>query len=66
MLDRQGLHVVCCVLSIFPEMRARNRDIFSSYFEVFLDAPLDVLQAHLRWQGLRRHRCRPLCQRLGP
>ena len=44
MLDRQGLHVVCCVLSIFPEMRARNRDIFSSYFEVFLDAPLDVLQ----------------------
>ena len=45
MLDRQGLHVVCCVLSIFPEMRAQNRDIFSSYFEVFLDAPLDVLQA---------------------
>lgn len=44
MLDQQGLHVVCCVLSIFPEMRARNRDIFSSYFEVFLDAPLDVLQ----------------------
>lgn len=45
MLDRQGLHVVCCVLSIFPEMRVRNRDVFSSYFEVFLDAPLDVLQA---------------------
>lgn len=44
MLDRQGLNVVCCVLSIFPEMRARNRDIFGSYFEVFLDAPLDILQ----------------------
>ena len=44
MLDRQGLHVVCCVLSIFPEMRASNREIFSSYFEVFLDVPLEILQ----------------------
>lgn len=45
MLDRQGLHVVCCVLSIFPDMRADNRRQFSGYFEVFLDAPLSVLQA---------------------
>lgn len=45
MLDRQGFHVVCCVLSVFPDMRSRNRSIFSSYFEVFLDAPLEVLQA---------------------
>lgn len=45
MLDRQGLHVVCCVLSVFPEMRAQNRERFGAYFEVFLDAPLDILQA---------------------
>ncbi|WP_300442314.1 adenylyl-sulfate kinase [Zoogloea sp.] len=45
MLDRQGVHVVCCVLSIFPDMREENRRRFSSYFEVFMDAPLAVLQA---------------------
>jgi adenylylsulfate kinase len=45
MLDRQGIHVVCCVLSIFPDMREENRRRFSAYFEVFMDAPLAVLQA---------------------
>lgn len=45
MLDRQGLHVVCCILSIFPEMRSDNRQRFSDYFEVFMDAPLPVLEA---------------------
>ncbi|WP_275099279.1 adenylyl-sulfate kinase [Sedimenticola hydrogenitrophicus] len=45
MLDRQGIHVVCCILSIFPEMRAGNRERFSDYFEVFMDAPLEVLEA---------------------
>ena len=44
-LDRQGLNVVCCILSLFPEMRAENRNRFSSYFEVFLDAPISVLEA---------------------
>lgn len=45
MLDKQGIHVVCCVLSIFPEMQAANRGLFSAYFEVFMDAPLSVLEA---------------------
>lgn len=44
MLDRQDLHVVCCILSIFPEMRAGNRQRFSNYFEVFMDAPMKVLE----------------------
>lgn len=44
MLDRQGINVVCCILSVFPEMRAQNRTRFSDYFEVFMDAPLEVLQ----------------------
>ncbi|WP_280463187.1 adenylyl-sulfate kinase [Nocardia carnea] len=45
MLDRQGFDVVAAVLSIFPEWQAWNRQMFSSYFEVFLDAPMDVLRA---------------------
>jgi cytidine diphosphoramidate kinase len=45
LLDRQGIHVVCCVLSIFPDMRAANRTRFSGYFEVFMDASLAALEA---------------------
>jgi cytidine diphosphoramidate kinase len=44
-LDRQGMNVVCCILSLFPDMRAENRLRFSAYFEVFLDAPMAVLEA---------------------
>lgn len=45
LLDRQGINVVCCVLSIFPEMQLDNRKRFTGYFEVFMDAPLSVLEA---------------------
>lgn len=45
LLDKQGIHVVCCILSLFPDMRAANKQRFSRYFEVFLDAPMHVLQA---------------------
>jgi cytidine diphosphoramidate kinase len=42
-LDRQDLNVVCCILSIFPDMQERNRREFSRYFEVFVHAPIDKL-----------------------
>lgn len=42
-LDQQNINVVCSILSIFPELRAENRTLFSNYFEVFIDAPLDAL-----------------------
>jgi cytidine diphosphoramidate kinase len=45
LLDRQGINVVCCLLSLFPEMRIANRQRFGRYFEVFLDAPLSALAA---------------------
>jgi len=45
MLDSQDIHVVCCILSIFPDMRLENRTRFSRYFEVFMDAPMEVLMA---------------------
>ena len=42
-LDSQGVDVVCAILSIFPESRAWCRDNLSTYYEVFIDAPLDQL-----------------------
>lgn len=45
LLDRQEIHVICCILSLFPEMRAGNTQRFSSYFEIFMDAPMEVLEA---------------------
>jgi cytidine diphosphoramidate kinase len=42
-LDRQDMNVVCCILSLFQEMRDANRARFSRYFEVYLDAPLEAL-----------------------
>ena len=45
MLDRQGIHVIAAVLSIFPEWQQWNRDTFSDYFEVYLDVPLETLEA---------------------
>ncbi len=44
-LDQQGIHVVASVLSIFPEWQKWNRDTFSSYFEIFLDIPMNILEA---------------------
>ena len=44
-LDQQQVNVVCCILSIFPEMRDEYRQRYSDYREVFLDAPLSVLMA---------------------
>lgn len=44
LLDRQGIHVVCAILSIFEDMREANRTRFSRYFEVFLDAPLETVE----------------------
>ena len=42
-LDRQGLNVVCCTISLFADLHQHNRDVFSRYFEVYIDVPMDVL-----------------------
>lgn len=42
-LDEQGVDVVCAILSLFPESRTWCRENLSSYYEVFIDAPLDQL-----------------------
>jgi len=43
MLDDQGVNVVCAILSLFPESREWNRENVKSYYEVFIDAPIENL-----------------------
>ncbi len=45
LLDQQGIHVVCAILSMFEESRQWNRGHYSDYYEVFIDTPLELLQA---------------------
>jgi len=45
MLDQQGINAVACVLSIFPDWLKWNRENFSEYYEVFVDTPMEVLEA---------------------
>ena len=42
-LDKQNIHLVCCVLSNFPEWQKWNREKFKQYFEVFVDTSLEKL-----------------------
>lgn len=57
MLDSQGVHAVAAVLSIFPDWQKWNRNNFSQYFEVFLDVPLDILEARDPKQIYKKARC---------
>jgi adenylylsulfate kinase-like enzyme len=43
-LDAQGIHVVCAILSLFPESRRWNRKHIHRYFEVFIDTPFADLK----------------------
>lgn len=51
-LDRQGMHVVCCCLSIFEETRAWNRAHYGRYLEVLVDVPWETLVAERDYKGL--------------
>ncbi len=45
LLDDQDIHVICAILSLFPESRSWNRENLKNYYEVFIDAPLpDLIQ----------------------
>ena len=43
MLDDQSVHVIGCVLSMFPEAQRWNRENYSSYYQVYLDVPMEEL-----------------------
>ncbi|MSR77619.1 MAG: adenylyl-sulfate kinase [Candidatus Omnitrophica bacterium] len=42
-LDKQGINVVCSILSLFESSREWNRENYSSYFEVFISVPMEKL-----------------------
>ena len=42
-MDQEGFHVVCAVLSSFPDWQAWNRENFRQYFEIFVDASMETL-----------------------
>tara|TARA_R110002012_G_scaffold47399_1_gene124207 strand:- start:14949 stop:15464 length:516 start_codon:yes stop_codon:yes gene_type:complete len=42
-LDRQQINAVCCILSIFGDNQDSNRETYSEYLEIYLDAPSDEL-----------------------
>ena len=43
-LDKQGINVICCILCLFDDIMLNNRQHFSEYFQVFIDAPLKLLE----------------------
>ena len=43
-LDHQDINVICCTISNFEEVYEFNRKNYSSYFQVFLDAPIELLK----------------------
>lgn len=42
-LETQGIDVVCCILSLFPETREWNRKNLENYHEVYVRVPFDEL-----------------------
>ncbi len=44
-LDEQNIHVVCCILCIFPDILDANRKRFSKYIEIKLQVPIEILVA---------------------
>ena len=52
-LDDQGIHVVCAILSLFPESRSWNRKNINNYYEVHIETPIEQLQKR-DYKGLYR------------
>ena len=44
LLNRQNIPVVCCAMTIAPEVQLSNRMSLSDYLEVYLDVSLEVLE----------------------
>ena len=53
-LDKQDIHVICSVLSIFPDIQQRARKNFNHYFQVFIDVPYDLLTKERDYKGIYR------------
>lgn len=44
LLSDQGIHVICCTIAMYDEIRDWNRVNIENYVEVFLDVPYDILK----------------------
>jgi adenylylsulfate kinase len=42
-LDRQNIHVICSVLSLFHESQAWNRNNYKQYYEIYIDVSMEIL-----------------------
>lgn len=51
-LDSQNINVVCCILSVFEDSRKWNRRNFSSYYEVYIKAPIEFLVKERDYKGI--------------
>lgn len=43
MLGEQGIHVVCCTISMFDEVREWNRNNIEDYVEIYVKVSMEVL-----------------------
>ena len=44
LLDKQKINVVCCLLSIFPNIQKKARKIFKNYYQFYLKVPIKILK----------------------
>jgi adenylyl-sulfate kinase len=42
-IENEGIHVICPILSLFPETRDWNRKNLKNYYEVFIETPMEHL-----------------------
>ena len=45
LLQRQGIHVICCTVSMFDSVRDWNRENIENYREIYIKATIETLQA---------------------
>ncbi len=44
LLIEQGIHVVCCTISMFDSVRRWNRENIKNYTEIYIEVPMEVLE----------------------
>lgn len=44
LLTEQGIHVVCCTISMFDQVRDWNRENIPKYTEIYIEVPMDILE----------------------
>lgn len=59
LLVEQGIHVICCTISMFEEVREWNRKNIEHYMEVYIEVPLTILKERNQkdlYQNINRRR----------